>query len=268
MDVLKRNNVNISGNPIADNTLMFGHGFGLDQTSFLQVTQHFEKDYRIILYDNVGGGHSDMNAFDPAKYSTLDGYVTDLGEIMARLNTGKVIFVGHSVNGMVGLIASLRYPEYFKNLILIGASPRYLNDAKTGYFGGFSQGDLDTLYHSMTTNYAEWVNNFSKVAMANPERPALAKMFASTLSQLNPSTAKFVAQAIFESDFRADLAKAKVPTLIIQTSRDIAVPEQVGEYLHNHIPNSSHVKIKTDGHFPQISGPDELALAIKNYLES
>ncbi len=169
---------------------------------------------------------------------------------------------------MVGLITSLKHPEYFKNLILIGASPRYLNDPKTGYFGGFTQADLDGLYTAMANNYAEWVSGFSKVAMGNQERPGLAKLFATTLSRLDPEIAQFVAKAIFESDHRAELINAKVPTLIIQTSQDIAVPDQVGEYLHDHIPNSTHTQIAATGHFPQISAPEELALTIKNYLGS
>ncbi len=266
MKVLERNNVNIIGNTDAAQTIVFGHGFGTDQTSFTEVCKHFSSDYRIVLYDNVGGGKSQMEAFSPQRYQGLDGYVQDLIEIFEALELREVIYVGHSVNGMVSLLTSIERPQFFKKLILLGASPRYLNDPDNNYVGGFNMEDLEGLYQAMSSNYYAWASGFSKMAMANADRPQLAEKFAGTLSEVRPDIAQFVARAIFQSDHRMDLSKTNTDILIIQTSDDIAVPEVVGEYLHKHIKSSSFTKVHTQGHFPHMSAPTEVAEAIANYI--
>lgn len=266
MDVIQRNNITIYGNESATQTMLFGHGFGTDQTSFNQLVQFFGKDYRVILYDNVGGGKADPDAYSPSRYSTLNGYVTDLGDICAYLGLQDVIFVGHSVSGMVGLLASIKNPEYFSKLIFLGASPRYLNDATTGYTGGFSQEDLEGLYQAMSGNYYAWASGFSALVMNNPDRPQLAETFASTLSAIRPDIALAVARAIFESDHRADLPKVTRPVLIVQSSEDIAVPASAAEYLHAHIPGSQLVQINSKGHYPHMSAPGEVVNAIQQFI--
>ncbi|MES2628812.1 MAG: alpha/beta hydrolase [Bacteroidota bacterium] len=266
MDITRRNNITITGNPDAARTMVFGHGFGTDQTSFHELVKHFEKEYRIVLYDNVGGGRSDLEAFTPQRYRDLSGYVSDLIELFEYLDLKEVIYIGHSVNGMVGLLTSISHPSFFHKLILLGASPRYLNDPETLYMGGFNEEDLQGLYEAMSSNYYAWASGFSKMVMANPERPQLAESFAATLSEIRPDVAQFVARAIFESDHRADLPNTFTDILVIQTSNDIAVPQEVGEYLHKHIKNSTYAQVDTHGHFPHISAPNEVAAAIKNYL--
>ncbi|MES2648010.1 MAG: alpha/beta hydrolase [Bacteroidota bacterium] len=259
-------NINILGNPNSHQTLMFGHGFGTDQRSFKDVVPFFEKDYRIILYDNAGAGNADISTFNASRYNTLNGYVNDLLEICKFLQLKDIIYVGHSVNGMVGLLASQKMPAYFSKLILLGASPRYLNDASQMYNGGFEQSDLDQLFEAMNNNYFAWASGFSRMVMDNHDRPHLAEHFAGTLKAIRPDIALSVVKAIFQSDHRNDLSKSTIPTLIIQTSSDVAVPESVGMYMHQHIPKSSLVKIETKGHFPQISGPAEIATVIKSFI--
>ncbi len=264
--LINKNNIKIIGNEMSTQTIMFGHGFGTDQTSFSEVVKPFENDYRIILYDNAGGGKSDIQSFNPLRYNTLNGYVTDLINICKSLELKDVFYVGHSVNGMVSLLTSIKAPQFFSKLILFGASPRYLNDSAENYIGGFEQTDLDGLYDAMNTNYYAWVSGFSRVAMNQDDKPQLAEQFAGTLSAIRPDIALAVAKAIFQSDHRADIPKCTTPTLIVQTTEDIAVPEQVGEYIHKKIPNSSLVKVKTKGHFPQISAPAEVVSAIQSFI--
>ena len=264
--VINKNNVKIVGNQSAPQTLMFGHGFGTDQTSFAEVIKPFEQDYRIVLYDNAGGGKSDEDSFNPIRYSSLNGYVTDLLEICKEFNLNNLIYIGHSVNGMVSLLASNKAPQFFSKLMLIGASPRYLNDSSVAYIGGFEQADLNALYEAMNSNYYAWVSGFSRMAMNNDDKPQLADQFANTLSAIRPDIALAVSRAIFQSDHRGDLSKSNIPTMIVQTSHDIAVPEQVGEYMNKHIPNSRLLKINAKGHFPQISAPDEIAQVIQSFI--
>lgn len=267
MDPIRRNKVTLAGNPEAARTIMFGHGFGLDQSSFSEVVKHFEKDFRVVLYDNVGGGNSVLEAFNPQRYQDLHGYVSDLISIFQALELKEVIYVGHSVNGMVGLLTSIEHPEYFSKLILLGASPRYLNDPASSYVGGFDQQDLEGLYEAMNSNYYAWTSGFSKMVMANEDRPQLAEKFAESLFAIRPDIALFVARAIFQSDHRKDLSKTKTDTLIIQTSHDIAVPSVVGEYLNKNISKSTLTHVNTHGHFPHISAPNEVAAAIRNFIE-
>lgn len=253
---LNRNNVHILGQ--GEQTIVFAHGFGSDQSAWRHQVAAFESSYRIVLFDQVGAGQSDMAAYSPLRYSSLYSYAEDLLELCAELKLSQVILVGHSVSGMVSLLAALIDPDRFKQLIFIGASPRYLNDPAVGYVGGFEQADLDALYAAMSSNYYAWVNGFAPLAMGNPERPELAIEFARTLSAIRPDIAQAVARMIFQSDHRAELPKLTVPTVILQSNDDIAVPLAVGQYMANNIPQSRLININAKGHLPHISAPDEV----------
>jgi len=253
------------GNEHAGQTIVFGHGFGTDQTSFTEVVKGFTDDYRVMLYDNVGGGNADINAFSPARYSTLNGYVTDLLDILQEYQLENIIYVGHSVNGMVSLLSSIKSPKHFSKLVLLGASPRYLNDLPD-YTGGFDQQSLDALYQTMDANYYAWVSGFSKLVMDNHDRPELAAQFAETLAAVRPDIALSVAKVIFQTDHRADLPKVNIPTYILQTTHDVAVPECVGDYLNASIAGSRLTKVKAKGHFPQISSPQEVIDAVRSFI--
>lgn len=252
--VLKRNNVEVLGE--GKQTIIFAHGFGSDQTAWRHQVQAFQSDYRIVLFDHVGAGKSDMSAYSPRRYSSLYSYAEDLLELCRELNLAQTILVGHSVSGMVSLLAALIDPNRFSQLIFVGASPRYVNDAATHYIGGFEQSDLDALYDAMSSNYYAWVSGFAPIAMGNPDRPELATEFASTLSAIRPDIAQAVARVIFQSDHRAELSRLTVPTTILQSNHDIAVPLVVGDYLAQHIANARLININAQGHLPHLSAPD------------
>jgi sigma-B regulation protein RsbQ len=259
---LIKNNVNIIGS--GKQTLVFGHGFGTDQTAWKAMLPFFIEDYRIVLYDNIAAGQADPDSYSPNKYNSLHAYAQDLNEICESLGLKDAVYIGHSVSGMIGMLASIAEPRYFKKMVFIGASPRYLND--TGYVGGFEQSDLNGLYESMTNNYYAWVNGFAPLAMGNPDKPELAADFARTLSSLRPDVALAVAKNIFQSDHRADLPKMDKETLILQSSNDIAVPMEVGLYLNQHIKESKLININSTGHLPHISAPGEAGRAILGFL--
>lgn len=261
--LLKRNNVQILGN--GSQTIIFAHGFGSDQTAWRHQVAAFASDYRLVLFDHVGAGKSDFSAYSPRRYSSLYTYAEDLLELCSELKIKNSILVGHSVSGMVSLLAALVQPEVFSQLIFISASPRYLNDAN--YVGGFDQSDLDSLYAAMSSNYYAWASGFAPVAMRNPEKPELALEFASTLSAIRPDIAQSVARVIFQSDHRSELPRLKVPALILQSNNDIAVPLEVGGYMEKHIANSKLLHIPAQGHLPHLSAPDVVTEAIKAHLE-
>jgi sigma-B regulation protein RsbQ len=264
VDIYKRNNIKIQGNLRSGKTIVFGHGFGTDQSAWDQIKSSFTQDYNVVLFDNTGEGGSDLDAYDPEKYQTLEGYADDLVEICKELHIKDAVFVGHSVSGMVGLLASLNEPGIFSKMVLIGASPRYLNDQN--YTGGFTQSDLDSLYLSMRMSYLEWVRGFSRSAMANEDKPDLRRQFAQSLLSLRPDIALAVAKCIFQSDFRLILKWVESEVLILQAKKDIAVPAEVANYLQSKIKRSKTVFVDAEGHFPHISAPKEVVKAMRGFL--
>lgn len=217
-----------------------------------------------MLIDNVGAGQSAPDAFQQHRYLNLQGYVSDLLEISAALNLRDAIFVGHSVGGMVCALAALKAPQRVARLILIGASPRYLDD--DGYHGGFSHKDLDSLYSALQSNYTVWADSYAQQAMANPDQPQLAMVFASGLKSIPASQALTVLCSIFQSDHRKDIARLRLPTLLIQATDDIVVPLAVAHFMHEQIPGSQLAVIDASGHLPHVSAPAIVAQVMRDFL--
>ncbi|WP_442588258.1 alpha/beta fold hydrolase [Pedobacter sp. AW31-3R] len=263
---LEKNNVTVEGNLNAKQTIVFAHGFGTDKTAWDKVKLAFLDDYRLVLYDNAGAGKAEPNAYSPIRYSTLNSYAEDLQAILTMLDLSDVIVVAHSVSSMIALLATIKMPERVSKLVFIGGSPRYLNEERDGYRGGFTQEALDGLYGAMTTNYYAWVSGFSALAMGNPDKPELSVEFARTLSDLRPDIALAVAKVIFQSDIRKEVDQLKKETLLLQAKDDIAVPEEVAHYLHRHIEHSTLKFLNASGHFPHISAPLEVITAIQSFI--
>ena len=262
MSVLLRNNVKILG--FGTIPIVFAHGYGCDQNMWRLITPAFEDKYKVVLYDHVGFGKSDLTAFDPQKYSTLDGYAHDLLEVCNELGTSPIIFVGHSVGAMIGVLAAIRQPKLFRKLVLIGPSPCYINDGE--YIGGFARQDIDGLLEFLDSNHLGWSNTMAPVIMGNPDRPELAEELANSFCRTDPEIAKHFARVTFLSDNRADLSKLRVPSLILQCSQDAIAPSQVGVYVQSHLADSSLVHLKATGHCPQLSAPEETIQAIMSGL--
>jgi sigma-B regulation protein RsbQ len=262
MDVLQRNNVKVFGR--GSQPILFAHGFGCDQNMWRFVTPAFDQDYRIVLFDYVGSGRSALAAYDVERYSTLGGYAQDVLEICEALDLRDVIFVGHSVSSMVGVLAANRAPERFRHLIMVGPSPRYINDS--GYVGGFERPDIEGLLDLMDKNYIGWANFLAPVIMKNDERPELTKELHDSFCSTDPKITRRFAETTFFADNRADLPQLTVPSLILQCSEDAIAPVEVGTYLHRALPQSTLRLMKATGHCPHISHPEETVEAIKTYL--
>lgn len=261
-DILSRNNVNVSGN--GTQPMLFAHGFGCDQNMWRFMTPAFSDDYRIVLFDYVGSGKSDLNAYDARRYSTLEGYAQDVLDVCHALDLENVVFVGHSVSSMIGVLAANREPERFAHLILVGPSPRYINDE--GYVGGFERRDIEELLDTMDKNYIGWANFLAPAIMKNPERPELATELTESFCSTDPVIARRFAEATFFADNRGDLRKVKVPSLVLQCSEDIIAPDSVGDYLHRELPGSTLRNLAATGHCPHMSHPEETIAAIKAFL--
>jgi sigma-B regulation protein RsbQ len=263
MSILARCNVQVSGR--ADGQpMLFAHGFGCDQNMWRFVAPAFEDDHRVVLFDHVGAGGSDLGAYDPARYATLGGYADDVLEICAELDLRDVVFVGHSVSAMVGVLAAGREPERFSRLVLIGPSPRYIDDE--GYTGGFSAEDIDGLLDSLASNYLGWSSAMAPAIMGRPDRPELGDELTNSFCRTDPDIARDFARVTFTSDNRADLANVTVPALVMQCSDDVIAPDAVGEYVHRALPGSELVRLQASGHCPNLSAPDETIAAMKAFL--
>lgn len=261
--VLERNNVRVSGNPDG-RPMVFAHGFGCSQEMWREVAPSFADEFRVVLFDHVGSGGSDLSAYDRGKYDSLHGYADDLLEILDALDLQDVVFVGHSVSAMIGVLASTRNPARFGALVLVGPSPRYINT--TDYEGGFDQSDIDSLLDALDANYMGWSETMAPAIMGNVERPELGGSLTESFCSTNPDVARHFARVTFLSDNRRDLREVTTPTLVLQCREDIIAPISVGQFVHAEVPDSELVVLDATGHCPNLSAPDELRAAILSYL--
>ncbi|MDB4972719.1 MAG: Hydrolase of specificity RsbQ [Myxococcaceae bacterium] len=245
---------------------MFAHGFGCDQTMWRYVAPAFEDRFRIVLFDLVGSGNSDLRAYDYQKYGSLEGYALDVLEILHELELPCVTFVGHSVSSMIGVLAANLEPTSFEKLVLVGPSPRYVDDDQDDYRGGFRPEALEQLLLSLDSNYLGWARAVAPAIMGNPEQPELGDALTNSFCRTDPAIGRHFARVTFTSDNRQDLPKVTVPTLILQCSDDIIAPERVGRYVHRAVPRSDFVLMKATGHCPNLSAPDETTAAISAYV--
>jgi sigma-B regulation protein RsbQ len=262
MSLAKRHNINIIG--AGRQTIVFAHGYGCDQLMWRLVTPGFQGRYRIVLFDYVGAGKSDLSAYARHKYSTLHGYVDDVLAIIEETSESPVIFVGHSVSSMIGVLAAIRKPGAFERLILLGPSPCYINDGE--YVGGFNRSDIDGLLQTLADNHLGWSRSMAPVIMKNDDRPELAAELAESFCRTDPEIAKHFARVTFLSDNRADLASLMVPSLVLQCADDCIAPDGVGEYVHRHLAGSTLIRMKATGHCPHLSAPVETIQSIEDYL--
>lgn len=262
VSTLTRNNVMVQGR--GTRAMVFAHGYGCDQHMWRFITPAFADDYRIVLFDHVGAGQSDLSAYSRTKYSSLDGYADDVLEICDELEIEHGVFVGHSVSTMIGVLAATRQPARFDDLILIGPSPRYINDDT--YLGGFSEQDIRELLEFQDRNYLGWSGALAPVIMGNTDRPELAEELDNSFCRTDPDIARQFAAVTFLSDNRADLPKLEARALVLQCSEDAIAPLQVGEYIHRQIANSEFILLNATGHCPHLSAPAETIAAIQSFL--
>lgn len=262
MNIIQRNNIRITGQ--GDKVMVFAHGFGCDQNVWRHVMKSFERHYKIILFDFVGCGKSDLSAYDSERYASLDGYAKDILEIFESLNIKNAIFIGHSVAAMIGLKAAISHPHCFDKLIFVAPSPCYINDGE--YTGGMEKADLEALLDMMDSNYLGWSSSLAPQVMANADRPELGEELTANFCATDPDIAREFARVTFLSDNREDLPKLTVPSLTLQCAEDILAPLTVGDYMYKHTPLNTLFAMKAIGHCPHLSEPDETIELLHKYL--
>lgn len=262
MNARIRHKITVSGNGGA--TMVFAHGFGCDQTMWRFLTPYFQDRFRIVTYDLVGSGGSDLAAYDRDKYASLHGHADDLLEILDEVGQGPVIFVGHSVSTMIGLLATIKAPERFTAQVMVGPSPSYINDGD--YVGGFARADILELLETLDANYLGWSSSMAPVIMGAPDQPALRAELTDSFCRNDPTIARHFARVTFLSDHRADLPLSPTPALILQCSDDLIAPLSVGDYMHRQLPRSTLHIVDNVGHCPHMSAPSASSRAIDDFL--
>jgi sigma-B regulation protein RsbQ len=257
-----RNNVVQSG--AGDRAMVFAHGFGCDQQMWRFVAPAFEDRFRTILFDHVGAGASDLSAYDPARYGSLSGYADDVVELARELGLRNAIFVGHSVSGMIGALASIKAPDLFSSLVMVSPSPRYIDDGD--YRGGFSRDQIDELLAVLAENHLGWSAAMAPTIMGNPDRPELGEELTASFCRTDPDIARDFARVTFTADNRDDLDRITASTLILQCSEDVIAPVEVGTYLHDRIAGSRLVVLQATGHCPNLSAPSEVIAAMQAFV--
>lgn len=244
--------------------MLFAHGFGCDQNMWRYVAPAFEQDFRTVVFDYVGAGGSDLTAYDLEKYASLDGYAEDVVALATELGISDGVFVGHSVSAMIGMMAARRAPGLFSTLVLVGPSPRYIDDGD--YVGGFNEAQIMELLDFLDTNHLGWSQAMAPVIMGNPDHPELGEELAASFCRTDPEIAKRFARSTFMSDNRADLGPINARVLILQCRDDVIAPESVGEFVQRSIPGSELVLLDATGHCPNLSAPAETIAAIKAFV--
>jgi sigma-B regulation protein RsbQ len=263
MSTTQRNAVTVTGQAHGQ-PMVFAHGYGCDQNMWRFVAPAFLDTHRVVLFDHVGAGRSDLSAYDDERYSTLHGYATDVLEILHEHDLHDVVFVGHSVSAMIGVLAAIREPERFAKLVLIGPSPCYIDDGD--YVGGFGKNDIEELLESLDSNYLGWSSAMAPVIMGNPGRPELAAELTNSFCATDPVIARKFAHVTFMSDNREDLAEVRTPALILQCADDVIAPAVVGDYVHKRLAGSTLVAMNATGHCPNLSAPAETVAAMRAFL--
>ncbi|MEU4871686.1 alpha/beta hydrolase [Streptomyces sp. NPDC021608] len=263
MDILRRNNVTVTGNP-QGRTVVLAHGFGCDQNMWRLTVPALTGEYRVVMFDYVGSGRSDPAAFSEDRYSSLDGYARDVVEVCEALDLRDAVLVGHSVSAMIGVLAADLAPRRIGALVMVAPSPRYIDDE--GYRGGFGADDIDELLASLESNYLGWSAAMAPVIMGNADRPELGEELTNSFCATDPDMARVFARTTFLSDTRDDLKTVRVPTLILECAQDVIAPREVGAFVHRAVPGSTLVTLDATGHCPHLSAPEATNEAITAFL--
>ncbi|MFF1547003.1 alpha/beta fold hydrolase [Streptomyces sp. NPDC058291] len=263
MDIRHRNNIRITGRPDGP-TVVLAHGFGCDQNMWRLTVPALAERYRVVLFDYVGSGGSDLTAWDEKRYSALTGYAQDVVDVCEELDLGRAVFVGHSVSAMIGVLAARSAPDRIGSLVMVAPSPCYIDS--DGYRGGFTAEDVDELLESLESNYLGWSATMAPVIMGNPERPELGEELTNSFCATDPDIARVFARTTFLTDSRDDLKSVTVPTLVLECAQDVIAPREVGAYVHAEIPGSTLVTLPATGHCPQLSAPEATNAALLDFL--
>ncbi len=264
LDPLTRHHVTTQGS--AGPTLVFAHGFGTDQRIWSAVAPAFAATHRVLLFDHAGCGQAHPRAYTAERHASLDGYAQDLLDILEALDLHDVVLVGHSAGAMIGVLAAIAAPERFARLVLIGMSPRFV-DEPPGYTGGFSAAEIEHLLDLLENDQIAWSRTLAPLAVGQGAPAELVDGFGAGLRRLDPLIARRFGRLVFGVDLRSRLASLDTPALLLHCRHDAIVPIEVGRYLHRQLRRSTLVELDGHGHCPHLTQPQRTIDAIRSHLQ-
>lgn len=263
-DIIRRNNVQITGT--GQQVMLMAHGFGCNQLMWRFLTPHLSSQYKLVLFDYVGSGASNLAAYSRQKYADLDGYAQDIVDICTSLDLHDVVLVGHSVSSIISLLAARQIPQRIHSIVMVCPSPCFLNDPPE-YMGGFNKADLTELIDLMDKNYIGWAQYLAPLVAGNAEQDFVSAELAESFCSTNPISAKNFAKATFFSDYRALLPQNTHPVLLLQSQTDALAALCVGEYMHKQTPNSVLQVVEAKGHCLHMTHPQQVAAHIVQFMQ-
>lgn len=260
----RRHHIHVGGHGQA--AIVFLHGFGADQKVWRFAAPAFEATHRVVLFDHLGCGQSDM-ADHGTGHDRLEAYADDVVAVVEALGLQRVVLVGHSVGGIIAMLASVARPALFSRLVLVSSSPRFLDDPPA-YRGGFAPADLQALFDLMQRDHFGWARMLAPMVVGEDGPQALAREFEAALRTLDPRSAMRFARLAFYGDHRGLLPQVRTPALVLHCQRDRIVPREVAHYLHQGLAGSRLLELDADGHCPQLSHPALTVEAIRSHVGS
>ena len=247
-----------------EHTLVLIHGYGCDKTMWNSVIPLLQDKYRIVVYDLLGCGASDLSQYDKARYATLDGHARDLIDVIEAMDIEQPTLVGHSVSAMTATLAANRLGDKVANVVMVCPSPSFINDGD--YIGGFETSDIDALLETLEANYLGWSSEMAPAIMGTPDMPEHCETLTNSFCQADPDIARHFARVTFRADHREDVKALEHDALLIQCRDDVIVPDAVGQWMQDNMKAADLVVLDATGHCPHISYPKETAAAIMRYL--
>lgn len=262
--ILRKYNGTISGS--GSETVVLAHGYGCDKSMWRFLTPRLSQIYRVVTFDLMGCGSSNLQFYSVERYSNLQAYANDIIELITGSGFGSVHFVGHSVGAIIGMLAAIKRPELFRTLLMVSPSPAYVN--RGDYVGGFEQEDIDEMIETLESNYLGWSATITPVITGKENGVVFSDELNRSFCSMRPDIARQFARVTFSSDNRADVPLCGVPTLVLQVTDDVIAPVSVGQWMHKKLPVSELVLLQTVGHCPHMTAPDQTFAEMSRFLST
>jgi sigma-B regulation protein RsbQ len=247
--------------------LVLGHGVGGRPIDWQPLVEALRDRFRVITFAQAGSLDADPDLFEPTRHCSLLGFADDLGALCAELGLRNLCFVGHSLAACAGALAAIGDPDLIARMVMLNGSACYISDAEQGYIGGFTSEQVDQILSQMRTDYAAWAAGFGQLIIGEGRSPHESREFVRVLRRLNPQVTATCLEATFRGDFRALMGRLAVPTLVLQSVNDPAVPIEAAEWLAETIPDARLQLLPSPGHFPHVVDPQMVLAAIEPFLD-
>lgn len=232
------------------------HGWMCNRSFWLRQCRELAgRNLRCLAVDFRGHGDSEA----PTGGHSIEQLADDLGALMATLEIGPAVIVGHSMGGMVAQHFCLERPEQTAALVLVATiasdpddrliSKRIVSDAaRMGFSRAFDRHFDAWFAPGAPRSVRDWVKRQMR---STPDDIGL---------ELVSSYSRF--------DLTGRLGEIRRPTLVIGTRSDDSAPPGQSRRLAELIPGARLALIEDCGHFPMLEKPEELSRSLLSFLET